>query len=219
MGMQVPYIAGIDSPATKLSDADAYRDYSVGPPYIAHRNDMYKIAVDWAKFVPKVFEEYPELLAEMYAYSISAAHNQLPHLRLDHYMISNIDSGGEGWPLVDKIQTRMCGDLPDLGLDQPVFLHFCQFYRVEHWGFHKRRVNEEMFSCEAPLFKIPPEDLEDTHWKEDPWKKTVLSKQQARRMAFSLCNLVKRINRAVTKYKHMYCPVGKANMTESVVIW
>ena len=113
----------------------------------------------------------------------------------------------------------MCGDLPDMGLEQPVFLHYCQFYRVEHWGFHKRRVNEETFTCEAPLFLIPPEDLEDTHWKEDPWKKTILSRRQAKRASFSLCGLVKRINRGATKFKQMYCPPGKANFTQSVKIW
>ena len=56
----------------------------------------------------KVYEEYPELLAEMYAYSISAAHNKLPHLRLDHYMVSNIDASGEGWSFIDRIQVREC---------------------------------------------------------------------------------------------------------------
>jgi len=218
---KVPYIAGAESPATKVSISDAYRDYSVGPPYIVHVNDMRKIAEKWAECVPKVFEEYPELLAEMYAYSIAAAHLQLPHLRLDHYMVSNIDASGEGWPFVDKLaETYVCSeDAPDLGMEQPVFLHYCQFYRVEHWGFHKRRVDEHLFSCESPLFLVPPEDLEDTHWKEDREKKTLLSKRQAQHAAFSLCNIIKKLNRAGTKFKNMYCPQGGANYTQAVKIW
>lgn len=217
--LKVGYIAGEDSPALKVDISDAYRDYSVGPPYIAHINDFKKIAASWTEFVPKVYEEYPELLAEMYAYSIAAAHNKLPHLRLDHYMISNIDAAGEGWPWIDKIEDYVCGDYPDMGLDQPVFLHYCQFYRVEHWGFHKRRVDEHLFSCESPLFKIPPEDLEDTHWKEDPYKKTLLSARQAQHAAFSLCNLVKRLNRVGTKFKDMYCEPGTANYAQETIIW
>ncbi len=217
---KVGYIAGEDSPARKVSISDAYRDYSVGPPYIVHVKDMRKIAKKWAECVPKVYEEYPELLAEMYAYSIAAAHLQLPHLRLDHYMISNIDASGEGWPFVDRLEeTYVCGDYPDLGTQQPVFLHYCQFYRVEHWGFHKRRVDEHLFSCEAPLFLLPPEDLEDTHWKEDPYKKTLLSQRQAQHAAFSLCNIVKKLNRAGTKYKNLFCPAGTANYTQAVKIW
>jgi len=180
---------------------------------------MMKIAKQWTEFVPKVYEEYPHLLAEMYAYCMSAAHHQLPHLRLDHYMISNIDASGEGWPFIDKVTERMCSESLDLGMEQPVFLHYCQFYRVERWGFHKRRVDEDTFSCESPLFLEPPADLEDTHWKEDPYKKTVMSVRQAKHMAFSLCNLLRRINRASTKYKQMFCEPSTANYTMSVKIW
>lgn len=216
---KVAYIAGDSSPALKVSISDANLYYSVGPPYMGHRNDMIKIADKWTEFVPKVYEEYPNLLAEMYAYSMAAAHHGLKHLRLDHYMVSNVDASGEGWPFIDPITERMCGDLRGLGMQQPVFLHYCQFYRVEHWGFHKRRVDENIFSCDSPLFLIPPEDLEDTHWKEDPYKKTILSKRQAKRYAYSLCGLVKRINVAAVKYKRVFCPEGSANFTKSIKIW
>ena len=40
--------------------------YSLGPPYIAHINDMQRIAKTWVQMVPKVYEGYPHLLAEMY---------------------------------------------------------------------------------------------------------------------------------------------------------
>lgn len=216
---KVGYIAGQDSPATKVNISHAYRHFSVGPPYIVHVRDMKRIATKWAECVPKVYEEYPELLAEMYAYSIAAAHLELPHLRLDHYMVSNVDASGEGWPFVDKLEEYACSDYPDLGLDQPVFLHYCQFYRVEHWGFHKRRVDPGFFSCDSPLFLIPPDDLEDTLWKEDPYKKTLLSKRQAQHNAFQLCNIVKRLNRAATKYKNLLCPAGTANYTMDIKIW
>jgi hypothetical protein len=213
------YIAGQDSPALKVNISAANKGYSVGPPLIAHQRDMRKIAAQWVEFVPRVYEEYPHLLAEMYTYCIAAAHHKLPHLRLDHYMVSAIDSGGEGWPFVDRMPGYVCADRGDPGLDQPVFLHYCQFYRVEHWGFHKRRVQHDLFSCEAPLFKIPPEDLEDTHWKEDPYKKTMLSKRQARHHAYQLCELTKRLNKASMKYKAMFCEPSRANFTRAIKIW
>jgi hypothetical protein len=43
------------------------------------------------KFVPKVFEEYPELLAEMYAYSMAAAHLDLRHFKVNHILLSIMD--------------------------------------------------------------------------------------------------------------------------------
>ena len=54
-------------------------------------------------FSVRVYEGYPYLLAEMYAYSMAAAHDNLPHLQLENYMVSNTDSPGEGWPLVDAL--------------------------------------------------------------------------------------------------------------------
>lgn len=59
----VPYIAGKDSPATKTSISDAFKYYSVGPPYLVHRSDMHKIAVSWVEMVPKVIDS---LIRHMY---------------------------------------------------------------------------------------------------------------------------------------------------------
>jgi hypothetical protein len=50
-----------------------------------------------------VYEDYPYLLAEMYAYSMAAAHEKLPHLQVDNYMVSSSDAGGEAWPHVDGL--------------------------------------------------------------------------------------------------------------------
>jgi len=41
-----------------------------------------QLAEAWVRFVPKIYEEYPELLAEMYAYCMAAAHLQLRHFKV-----------------------------------------------------------------------------------------------------------------------------------------
>lgn len=46
--------------------------------------------------VYRVYERYPELLAEMYAYSMAAAHEQLPHFTLYSLMVSDTESEHEG---------------------------------------------------------------------------------------------------------------------------
>jgi len=53
------------SPARDVNQQDGGLFYPVGPPYIATVRDMYQIAIRWSKFVPRVYEEYPHLLAEM----------------------------------------------------------------------------------------------------------------------------------------------------------
>jgi hypothetical protein len=45
--------------------------------------------MNWLKnIVFRVHERYPELLAEMYAYSMAAAHVNLPHFQLLNYMVT-----------------------------------------------------------------------------------------------------------------------------------
>jgi hypothetical protein len=68
-----------------------------------------------------VYEDYPYLLAEMYAYSMAAAHEQLPHLQVDNYMVSSSDAGGEAWPIGWKTKT---------GADKPLAELF-EFLNVE----------------------------------------------------------------------------------------
>ena len=117
---------------------------------------MYKIAQKWTDFVPRVYEEHPHLLAEMYSYSVASAHLELPHLRMDSYMTSDITGYGEGWPWIESLEpTELChpdlihlhnGDGKDLNHHHddvnfdyaqdlyekvPYFLHMCQHYRVK----------------------------------------------------------------------------------------
>ena len=69
------------------NEAEGNKYYSLGPPYIFHKEDGERIAESWTNFVPRVYEGYPYLLAEMYAYSMAAAHEKLPHLRMDQFMV------------------------------------------------------------------------------------------------------------------------------------
>lgn len=47
-----------------MSDREA-RDYytGMGPPYLATGRDMYTIVSTWADIVPRVYNDYPYLLA------------------------------------------------------------------------------------------------------------------------------------------------------------
>eukprot|EP01035_Chromulina_nebulosa_P018906 gene18906-24709_t len=97
-------ICGVDSPCLKVEQKFGELHYSVGPPYLVERSDLVRITNSWTKFVPRVYEKYPELLAEMYAYSMAAAHENLPHTILTSYMISNTDMDEEGWKYIDELK-------------------------------------------------------------------------------------------------------------------
>jgi hypothetical protein len=116
----------------------------------------------------------------MYAYSMAAAHEDLPHFTMMHYMVSNTDMDEEGWKWIDNLETDVCqppkvtaGD-NDLGISSmtfypgkpmPTVVHFCQFFRIGELGFHKRRLQKSIFDCDFPLLVDPPLDIGKLDYK------------------------------------------------------
>ena len=159
------HICGAGSPCLQEQESVAENHYAVGPPYLVEKRDMWRIAQTWTEFVPRVFEGYPYLLAEMYAYSMAAAHERLPHLQLEQYMVSNVHAGGEGWPHVDKLKENVCVPPDEHGIFYPgvkgfpSLMHYCQGYHAGDVGIMKRRVPQDIFTCESPMLLDPPSDL------------------------------------------------------------
>lgn len=156
------YICGSGSPCVTTSQYDALKYFQVGPPYVLHVHDLRSIANVWVHLVPKIYEEFPHLLAEMYAYCMAAAHLGLRHFKVNHMMISNVFAGDEAWPWVDSFvgstdfSAFLAGSLaiakstvstseeasptkvfPGL---MPTVLHLCQSYPLGEWFFGKGRV-------------------------------------------------------------------------------
>ena len=131
-----------------------------------HHNDFRRLAPVWREFAPKVYAQYPDLLAEMYAYCMAAAHLRMPHARVNHWMLSNVHVGDEGWRHLDALALRdACpargGKTPNV-VDHatryvlPAFLHYCQNYRVGDFIFAKRRVPPALFTdCAHPPLPAP----------------------------------------------------------------
>ena len=108
----------------------------------------------------RVYKRYPELLAEMYAYSLAGAHEALPHFSVMHHMISNTEVSDEGWVWVDAFRDDVCQPPvissikdPQTGIPRsefypnknlPTLMHYCQFFRIAELGFQKRRILQEI---------------------------------------------------------------------------
>ena len=204
-------ICGEGSPCLEVpNETEGWKYYSVGPPYILEKSDMSRLTNTWTKFVPRVYEKYPYLLAEMYAYSMAAAHERLDHLRMDHYMVSNTGAGGEGWPWVDAMQ-NVCED-PDAngifyaGQPVPTVVHYCQGYRSGEWLFAKRRFSKTSFTCESPLLAKPPQELGTLQWAVKDGKRIdQKNKKHAKRNAFVVCTVYKAIEAAMEDFKRREC--------------
>ena len=211
-------VAGPGSPATLVAPNEALLSYAVGPPYVATALDMYTIAVGWCEFVPKVHKLFPQLMAEMYAYSISAAHNRLPHQLVASYMISDTvedQAGGEGWMFVDEIPgNEVCSfALNSLDADihpLPAVLHFCHRYGVgDHAFFTKKKLPKDFFSCESPLLEEPAMDIGSGKYlyKKPPFRddKVQLSAVVEKREAFMICSSIGFLNEAALFFKYRHC--------------
>lgn len=171
-------VVGPDSPALKVNLADAQDYYPAGPPYLATAKDMYQIAVHWVKFLPKVHEIFEPFMCEMHAYSVAAAHLQLPHKLARGFMVSDVESDEE-FSFVDAklTQETVCLDPPNLQvgnmMSDPVYeaqgiairqlpfvLHYCQRYALGRWFFSKYKLAEDIFdNCTAPMLMEPPREV------------------------------------------------------------
>jgi hypothetical protein len=214
-------ICGEGSPCLKIDHYFGEFHYSVGPPYILHKDDLHRVSKTWVKFVPKVYEVYPELLAEMYAYSMAASHEELPHFTAQHMMISNTEMREEGWEWVDKLGTDVC-EPPITGIyypgkPLPTFLHHCQFFRAGEYGFQKRRVPKSLFKCDGPLMAKLPKDLGKVNYKNRDGEIIKYGKEQARRNAFALCVIHRAINDMIIDYRNRMCePDQISNITKQL---
>eukprot|EP00586_Coscinodiscus_wailesii_P006753 CAMPEP_0172482230 /NCGR_PEP_ID=MMETSP1066-20121228/8493_1 /TAXON_ID=671091 /ORGANISM="Coscinodiscus wailesii, Strain CCMP2513" /LENGTH=513 /DNA_ID=CAMNT_0013245187 /DNA_START=17 /DNA_END=1558 /DNA_ORIENTATION=+ len=219
------------SPALKMSTAEAGK-MAYGPPYIGYASDMIRIAVKWAEYVPLSHAQYPNLLAEMFAYCVAAADLELEHQIIRSLMVSDSGVAKEGWKFIDGVAgEEVCGmafRLDTVTSPLPSVLHYCQRYFVGgDWFFGKKRLPKDFFTCESPLLDVPPMDLAVTYdYKIPPPPHPVkndrkpISKTAAKRDTFALCAMTAALNEAAEVFKKEAC-VGNANtnLEKTMNLW
>jgi hypothetical protein len=136
-----------------------HRHYSVGAPYIMAAGDMRRLAPLWSKLTPGVHEIVNRIEADMWAYSMAAAHLGLAHDRVENHMISDPlgatrwegpaahkTASVEGWHWIDGAYLAKDAPLaaqhpcrchtpvhsPDPRAQLPTLMHYCQTYKVYH---------------------------------------------------------------------------------------
>jgi peptidyl serine alpha-galactosyltransferase len=209
-----------NSPVDRLSYREAQAGYILGPPYVATAQDMYTIVNQWTIFAHGVHDQYPFLLAEMYAYCLAAAHRELPHQTASSFMISDIAAGrGEGWSYIDQIPNeKVCDDF-DID-DVPNVLHYCQRYGMGDYFFGKRKLPRNFLSCDSPLLAEPPKDiLTKYNYANFPGNnRKTWTHQYAKRNAFTVCYMIKALNEAAIHYKEQHCESKKANFQKTLFL-
>ena len=207
-----------DSPALRVSQVDAYTSYAGGPPYMATGRDMFAIVTVWCDLVPGVHSVYPQLLGEMFGWSLAAAHLDLPHYLADSFMVSDLDSGREGWPLIDDLDQADIweGSSSKRKTEKlPYVLHYCQMYWIGDWLVSKYTIGSSFFSsCEHPLLREPPKDTGPVGAPRGVRKRRIRP-TTLKRERFMICQLVLRLNDAVAWRKNKTCDKDPANYEKS----
>jgi len=222
-------ICDADSPCLEVEREDGEQHYSVGPPYLATRADFDRIAKSWVDLVPKVFAQYPFLLAEMYAYSMAAAHEGLPHAQFYHYMVSNSEGGGEGWdyvddlddvceapsvPSKDAVPQMHVGDVTVErfydGKPLPVLFHYCQHFKLtEELNFYKGAHRDaNSMSCATKLLPVcePGTAGKDIDFKQHKRGTDIYKSTRKKKRGGFAVNLIHRVyNKAVARYQQRMC--------------
>lgn len=210
----------LPTPVSNMTRKEGY-DYftGMGPPYIATAKDMWAIANVWSDIAPNVYDEYPFLLAEMFAFNLAAAHLGLRHTVAHSFMVSDPWAGGEGWPLIDKVpESNICKNFPKS--EYPHVIHYCQRYYLGKWFIGKYKLRKDFISCEAPLLMQPPDDLASKYNTSILPETTIIKEwkpKQAKEEAFMICAMIDALNAASTFYKDQHCKNGSGNYNYSYV--
>jgi hypothetical protein len=211
-------IIGEKSRVHYISDAEAAMFYPAGPPYIITAQDLYDVVLLWTKIVPDVHRHYPDLLGEMFGYSIAAAHLGLKHQLALGLMISNPDVDREGWQFLQDVAPQ------DLALHRPKpaelpnVLHYCQNYAVGNFFVSKYYIPDNFLTCEAPLLLEVSNDAvmkSDFYRNSKGTKMKFASKKHAIRNTLLATTLATSLNQAATFYKRNHCGSTTANYNKS----
>mmetsp|Transcript_12729 Transcript_12729/g.20582 ORF Transcript_12729/g.20582 Transcript_12729/m.20582 type:complete len:520 (+) Transcript_12729:23-1582(+) len=194
-----------NSPALKWNDSYARWYTSVGPPLMLHVDDITDLSKLWVPYMTRVLKRDKDILADMWAYSIAAAHLDLKHTTLDHYMISAYGRSGQAYPWIDAWKSMSCLNpkVPnDPGAKLPIFIHMASNFKAPDsalgpWMFHKGHVPGNFFECDSPLIIEPPDNL---------WE--VTSDWKAKQNAWILCHIIPLLNRVSMLYKKKFCIDG-----------
>ena len=206
------------SPVDELSQDEAKAGYIVGPPYIATARDMYAIVSKWCEFAVPVHDQYPHLLAEMFAYCLAAAHLRLAHQTAASFMVSDVGTGdkSEGWGYIGKLpNNELCHTHDPERL--PNVIHFCQRYGIDHWFFGKYRLPKNFISCDHPLMLEPPNNLLETGKNQVVWPGggiSIMDAEEAKKNAFMACQMIRALNSAAEHFKKSHCH-GQGNFNKT----
>jgi peptidyl serine alpha-galactosyltransferase len=208
-------IVGELSPAANVTLVEAEKYYPAGPPYIATSADMYNITLHWVEFLPRVYKIFPHFMAEMFSYSIAAAHLNLKHQLAKGFMVSDVAAAHpEAYHFLKNISRREAC-LPKIKAVQlPYIMHYCQRYAVGRWFFSKYMLREDFFECKSPLLKEPPRNIGELYdWHISPNGveqknyQNVSSHHFIIRHTWMLCLLIYSFNEIASEIKRRHCEI------------
>jgi hypothetical protein len=101
---------------------------------------MYKIALRWSEYTPRVLDVYPKIFAEMYGFVVATVQLEIPMTLIRSIVVSGPSQTNphrEGWPYIDALpDDQVCQPISSQQQQQsnsnrlPMILHYCQDYSI-----------------------------------------------------------------------------------------
>lgn len=199
-----------------VSERDAWRWYSVGPPYMLHKNDWLKVTPKWIEYSPAAlkWEPQPSILAEMYSFVIACAYYDLKNEYL-FSMISGPTSSVwmENWYDLQWNWLSSANILQNNVEFNFHVLHYCHGYwlgksrnhgtiRNGGWNWHKGHVPVDyLYNCNIPLLV----EMNDFGLENMSLFTRRDSRQDDLRHTWMLHHIISFVNHAVLNYRMKYC--------------
>lgn len=200
---------------------------NLGPPYILSVESWRELAPLWvARSAAHTDGGWG---GDQQGFAEAASGAGLSFNIFDHFMVSDSESAGEGWSLIEEVISSENGDVCATkkvglqpGIDRvPTFMHIVRpwtaHYKkgymrseliegtaaVQNWGFSKYQV--------PPGWRVPQTsdgilECGMPLFAEPP--STLLSKGESPKDSWAICTIIHSLNSMLTQYKKATCPAG-----------
>uniref|UniRef100_A0A7S0AG01 Hydroxyproline O-arabinosyltransferase-like domain-containing protein n=1 Tax=Pyrodinium bahamense TaxID=73915 RepID=A0A7S0AG01_9DINO len=202
-------------PHCNLSLEEIVNNYSSGPPWIIHIDDLRKMLPRWIEhcILSETFRKPGYIYMEQLAFSSALAAVGLPQRQVNNLQASwpvafPASEAWEAW----QVDSNWKGS--NLAPEAARCFHYHQWLELGPWKFHKGHVpglhgpaDEFILHCDAPLLLEPP------HWQGLFWHSPDIPLHQ-----WGLKVVFQSINTAVTTYKGLHCRRRRANLQGDIFI-
>lgn len=198
----------------KKSPETCTEEYSSGPPWILHRDDVNEVFGKWIDTAIMVHDTWSDMLAEQAAYGITQMRFGVTNTLDSFWFLSSVTEDSQPWSQAAKTGWNPCRARapPPVYLPMPPLWHACSAYQIPHlpqsFNLHKDHIHKDFLDCDAPLLLYAPLKALDRYngdWRNQDWRRT-----------WSVCTYISMVNFYAASWKRKFCKYPNLNASSRI---